>query len=304
MIMPTTICSVLLVLICCLSLGPATTVSGQVQKTDMKVIQGGGGQCPSNEERERAINEIHQTVGNVLSSYVPDICDGTTGWRRVAFINMTDTTHSCPPGLNMTTYSERTCGRTHTGRNNCSSTTFSVGGLPYSQVCGRISAYQYGVLVAFYSYIYDNQTGINSQYVDGISLTHGQSGERQHIWTFAAGLTQDTDAILVDFLCPCESSHYNYSLPPFVGDEYFCESGLQTAWLDGDYYHTLYSNNTLWDGQNCISSSTCCQFNSPPWFTKTLNVSTTDDIELRLCTVVEPSWSGDVALELVELYVK
>ena len=287
----------LLVLICCLSLGPATTVSGQVQKVDMKVIQGGGGQCPST---ERAINEIHQTV---ISSY-NGICNGTTGWRRVAFINMTDTSHRCPPGLNMTTYSERTCGRTHTGFNNCSSTTFSVGGLPYSQVCGRIRGYQYGVLGAFYSYIYNSQRSINSQYVDGISLTHGQSGERQHIWTFAAGLTQDSGHPYSFEHCPCESSHYNYSLPPFVGNDYFCESGLKTAWLDVDYYHTLYSNNTLWDGQNCISSSTCCQFNSPPWFTKTLNVSTTDDIELRLCTVIQLSLGGDVALELIDLYVK
>ena len=299
MMMSTVVCSMLLVLICCLSLGPATTVSGQVQKVDMKVIQGGGGQCPSNEERERAINEIHQTV---ISSY-NGICNGTTGWRRVAFINMTDTSHSCPPGLNMTTYSKRTCGRTHTGYLNCSSTTFSItGGLPYSQVCGRIRGYQYGVLLAFDSYIYHDQTSINSQYVDGISLTHGQSGERQHIWTFAAGLTQDIGHRSYQ-QCPCESSHYSYNLPPFVGNDYFCESGLQTAWLGGYYFHTLYSNNTLWDGQNCISSSTCCQFNSPPWFTKTLNVSTTDDIELRLCTQDEPSY-GDVALELVELYVK
>ena len=289
MIMTTTVCSVFLVLVCCLSLGPATTtVSGQEEKIDMKVIQGEGGrQCPSNEERERAINEIHQTVDSVISSYVPDICNGTTGWRRVAFINMTDTSHRCPPGLNMTTYSKRTCGRTHTGYRNCSSTTFSVGGLPYSQVCGRMRGYQYGVLGAFFSYIRNNQTGINSQYVDGISLTHGQIGERQHIWTFAAGLTQYS-ANFLDYLCPCDSSCYD-TIPRYVGNDYFCESGLQTDWIGGDQYHTLYSNNTLWDGQNCILNSTCCQFNSPPWFTKTLNVSTTDDIELRLCTKFWPS---------------
>ena len=303
--MPTTVCLVFLVLICCLSLGPATTVSGQEEKVDMKVIQGGGGQCPSIEEREKAINEIHQTVDCVISSYVPDVCgDIATGWRRVAFINMTDTSHRCPPGLKLTTYSKRTCGRTHTGRNNCSSTTFSVGGLPYSQVCGRIRGYQYGALIVFFSYTYEYQTNINSQYVDGISLTHGQSGERQHIWTFAAGPSQINNLTGIDAyaFCPCDSPLYNITVPPFVGNDYFCESGLQTAWLYGDYYHTFYSNNTLWDGQNCISNSTCCQFNSPPWFTKTLNVSTTDDIELRLCTVVEVG--GDVALELIELYVK
>ena len=29
---------------------------------------------------------------------------------------------------------------------------------------------------------------IDSQYVDGLSLTHGVPGSRQHIWTFASGL--------------------------------------------------------------------------------------------------------------------
>ena len=302
MIMPTTVCSVFLVLICCLSLGPATTVSGQEEKVDMKVIQGGGGQCPSNEERERAINEIHEAVDGVISSYVPDICNGTTGWRRVAFINMTDTSHRCPPGLNMTTYSKRTCGGTHTGSFNCSSTTFSVGGLSYSQVCGRIRGYQYGGLSAFYSYTFNNQRSINSHYVDGISLTHRGRVERQHIWTFATGLTQYSGHYNREH-CPCESSHYNYDLPPFVGNDYFCESGLQIAWNTSLYSHTFFPNNALWDGQNCISSSTCCQLNSPPWFTKTLNVSTTYDIELRLCTEASPLY-GDIPLELIELYVK
>ena len=112
--------------------------------------------------------------------------------------------------------------------------------------------------------------------------------------------------VLISYLCPCDSSHYNIiSVPPFVGNDYFCESGWQSSW-NGGYIRTFFPGNTLWDGQNCISSSTCCQFNSPPWFTKTLNVSTTDDIELRLCTVFGSSmtFSGDVALELIELYVK
>ena len=118
-----------------------------------------------------------------------------------------------------------------------------------------------------------------------------------------AGLTQDSGHRYSFEHCPCESSQYNnYNVPPFVGNDYFCESGWQTAWSNG-YSRTFFPNNTLWDGQNCISSSTCCQFNSPPWFAKILNVSTTDDIELRLCTIARPSIS-DVALELVELYVK
>ena len=53
-----------------------------------------GGQCPSVEERERASNEIHQlvneTVYDIAASY-SHTCNGTPGWKRIAFINMTDT---------------------------------------------------------------------------------------------------------------------------------------------------------------------------------------------------------------------
>ena len=53
---------------------------------------------------------------------------GGPGWRRVVFLNMTDASHVCPAGLNLTTYSKRTCGVVHTADHTCSSTTFSVAG--------------------------------------------------------------------------------------------------------------------------------------------------------------------------------
>ena len=75
--------------------------------TDVKVLESCGDlQCPSMEERERARNEIHLTTHSVISS----TCNGTPGWRRVAFINVTDTSYTCPTGLNLTLYSKRTCG--------------------------------------------------------------------------------------------------------------------------------------------------------------------------------------------------
>ena len=76
-------------------------------------------------------------------------CNGKPGWRRVVFINMTDTSYNCPPGLNLTSYSKRTCGRAHSVGQDCSSTTFSVRGFEYSQVCGRIRGYQVGATLAF-----------------------------------------------------------------------------------------------------------------------------------------------------------
>ena len=134
-------------------------------------------------------------------------CGGTGGWRRVVFLNMTDPSHVCPAGLANTTYSKRTCGRVHSGLRSCSSTTFSVGGSQYSRVCGRAMAYQFGHNYAFYGY-HNNRQDIDGYYVDGLSLTHGASGSRQHIWTFASGwFTENSDRNWPNTQCPCDNNN-------------------------------------------------------------------------------------------------
>ena len=126
--------------------GSVKTASGQGQVTDtIRVLHGGGnGQCSSMEERERARSDIHQiAIHSATHSFT---CNGTLGWRHVTFINMTDTNYNCPTALNLTAYSKRTCGRSHRTA-ECSSTTFSIGILPYSRVCGRIRDTSLGQLV-------------------------------------------------------------------------------------------------------------------------------------------------------------
>ena len=223
---------------------------------------------------------------------------GGDQWRRVVFFNMTNTSHVCPPGLNLTSYSKRTCGRANSSWYSCSSTTFSVGGSQYSRVCGRALAYQWGRNYGFFGYHLRRQ-GINGQYVDGLSLTHGAPRSRQHIWTFASGLfTGSRSSIYPHVRCPCDNGNTTYRSPPFVANDYFCESVTQsTSAL------VFYSNATVWDGQVCEGGGTCCRFNNPPWFTKNLTSPTTDSIELRLC-LHEDSSVSDVALELLELYVQ
>ena len=267
---------------------------------DTQILDGGDdGQCPSAEAIERARNELLQIANSIILAITGHIhtCNGTPGWRRVAFTNMTDTSYNCPTGLNLTSYSKRTCGRSHTTLGGYSSTIFSVGGLPYSRVCGRIRGFQFGATSAFWGYVNRNQ-GIDGYYVDGVSLTHGGAGSRQHIWTFATGRTEvDTDVFPDQ--CPCDVHDYN-DVPAFVRDDFFCESGFHSAWSN---QLMLFPDDVLWDGQNCTSNSTCCQLNNPPWFTKNLTNSTTDDIELRICTSSLPVFD-DVPLELIELYVQ
>ena len=227
----------------------------------------------------------------------PGQCGGP-GWRRVVVLNMTNTSHVCPTGLNLTSYSRRTCGRAHSGMHNCSSTTFSVDGSQYSRVCGRALAYRFGENFAFAGH-HHHSRGIESQYVDGLSLTHGASGSRQHIWTFASGWFTGSRSSRNPFdRCPCDNANTRPS-PPFVGNDYFCEgihAQSNNQWI-------FYLNALLWDGQVCEGGGTCCKLNNPPWFTKNLTSPTTDDIELRLCFWDRPSRS-DIALKLLELYVQ
>ena len=140
---------------------------------------------------------------------------------------------------------------------------------------------------------YDNSwwTTIDGYYVDGVSLTHGSP--QQHIWTFAAGHSESEN---INRVCPCDAT-INITIPPFVGKDYFCESGRNP----GDLHGLFYPDDPLWDGDGCTASSTCCSFNNPPYFTKQLPSPTTDDIEARLC---RQDSNGDTPIEFIELYVQ
>ena len=156
------------------------------------------------------------------------------------FLNMTDTRHVCPAGLNLTTFSKRTCGQAHSGILSCSSTTFSVGGSQYSWVCGKALAYWFGRNYAFHGY-HAYRQGIDGYYVDGLSLTHGAPGSRQHIWTFASGLfagNRNSSHPTFRFHCDTKPS------PPFVGNDYFCES----IPAQFSVQHIFFPSATLWDG--------------------------------------------------------
>ena len=220
-------------------------------------------------------------------------CNSTGGWMRVANLNMTDTNQHCPSGFRLITSPKRTC---RTPGNSCASTTFSLNGVKYSKVCGKIIGYQYGSPDAFRLYYINRGLTVDDQYVDGVSLTHGQT-PRKHIWTFAAALDETRN---YDVVCPCTKTDSPYTgvVPPFIGQDYFCDTGSRNSFQ----YH-FYSADPLWDGSGCGSTSSCCGFNNPPWFCKQLPQPTTDDIEMRVCAD-QATNDEDVALESVEIYVQ
>ena len=216
-------------------------------------------------------------------------CGDTGGWRRVVYMDMTDPITVCPSGWQLTGFSKRTCGRV-SGYLTCDSVFFPVSGGAYTSVCGRIKGYQYGRTDAFEPYHTRRATTINSAYVSGVSLTHGSP--RQHIWTFAASPLSTSTNIEA---CPCNATTYT-SAPPFVGQDYFCESGANPGSIG-----PLYVDDPLWDGDSCAIISTCCPFNNPPYFTKRLSSATTDDLEVRLC---QYGGGDDTPVEFMELYIK
>ena len=242
-------------------------------------------------------NFVQQT--NNINNLHCHTCGGTGGWRRAVYLDMTDPNTNCPSGWNTTYYDNRTCGRTSMfrERSTCDSVFFPVSGGSYSQVCGRIRAYKWATPSAFYGFNH-GRTTIDEPYFSGVAIMHGMP--RQHIWTFAAGTREARYSFQERYRCPCDGAA-NITIPPFVAEDYFCESG--SVYRSNDWFH---SNDTLWDGKDCHSTSTCCSLHNPPYFTKTLSETTTDDLELRMCFSNRLHFyqSENLAIELVDLYVK
>ena len=219
---------------------------------------------------------------------------GSSGWMRVAYLNMTDPSEECPRGFRL--YNEngvRACGRPASSSGGCqSSVQFQSYGVPYSEVCGRVTGYQYYSTDAFEI----PNVGINSHYVDGVSLTHGSP--RKHIWTFVAGLQKNTLYSGGLYACPC-SPGSKQTPPSFVGNDYFCESGSP-----GHFQPRLHTD-PLWDGEGCGSLETiCCQAAGLPWFQKRLSAPTNDNIELRICANSGSSDNEDIPVGYYDIYVK
>ena len=228
-------------------------------------------------------------------------CSNATASTRVAFVNMTDSSQQCPGEFMEVSNSRvRACGRQTTGSGGCNSATFSVLGMEYQHVCGRIVGWQIGHPDAFYGGTLLGQ-GIDSYYIDGISITYG-GPPREHIWSLAGTPREMNPDSQV--LCQCSNTGVSGVLAPpsFVGNDYYCETGIDYSFghVQGAFYE---DSDPLWDGEGCGSTSTCCDFNNPPWFCKQLPEPTTEDIEVRVCDQ-QGTQSDDTPFELIEIYIR
>ena len=243
---------------------------------------------------------------------------GGPGWTRVIFLDMSDSGNSCPSNWTLHETPVRGCGRKSTNFLSCDSVIIPVTNTNYSLICGRIYAYQKGTSYAFsgtHAYLLADLGGlsitvkvnhdvtIEDSYVSGLSLTHGAIGTRKHVWTFSGANNDISGRTFPYNSCPCINTTYtqDYQAPSYVGESYFCDTGDHTSIRKNDY-DRVYMDDRLWDGEGCSGSSTCCSFKNPPWFCKNLTYHTTDDLELRLCSLDAKSFE-DKLISLVEIYV-
>ena len=200
------------------------------------------------------------------------------GWMRIADLD-TSRGDDCPSGWGRITSPVVVCAATISS-GGCYSANFPTLNTPYSKVCGMAVGYQSRTTDGF------RFQSINAPYVEGLSITYGNP--RKHIWTYAI------------HNCPCFDNPSG-SPPPFVHDNYYCESGsLQNpvAPVAG-----IYINDPVWDGENCSGEDSCCSEPSQPWFYRQIPLTTSEDIEARICRDEDIS-NEDVLIRELQLYVQ
>ena len=237
---------------------------------------------------------IQVANGSVVSVYCDmegSRCDGEGGWTRVGYLNMTEPGAVCPQGLVQKNFSELphdVCSKGITPSQECYLTTFDSYSLPYTKVCGQVRGYQFGHTDG----LFDPSLSIDAGYVSGISITYSEGEQRQHIWTYASG-ENENDYREDD--CPCNNGS-TAIVPSFVGEDYYCESGF-------GYNQNSLSTDVLWDGKTCnYLENFCCNDSNLPWFYKELSVTTSSDIEVRVCC--NDSGGEEVPVDIIELFVK
>ena len=245
--------------------------------------------CPSNSLIDEEVRKT-KTMLDTETLFRPCDCGGP-GWEKIAFYDFSQ--QECPPDFSRS-YDVLCNIRS---RDNAipiymcaghdhyytSSLPLPVEGRSYSSVCGRVRGHGFGA--AFYNSIRCYGT-IEEPYVSGVSLTHGPVGRRRHIWTFAAAYGEGSQYNQYkQSICGCSNTdiRWPYATPDYVGHDYFCGSRTRS----------------LWDGEGCGLSSSCCEWNDPPYFCKHLHYTTSEDMEIRLF-----SYYYHIPVSLIEIFVK
>ena len=205
----------------------------------------------------------------------------TGGWTRIAHLDMTEQ-QTCPSPLRTLTSPKRMCVQQQTAA-GCTSVRYSTLGISFTRICGQAAGYMFHSPDGLDAI--STAKTIDNPYVDGLSITYGSP--RRHVWTYAAGHNRR---------CRCHTNRIAAPSPSFVGQHYYCDGWPQP------YTRTWYPQYRLWDGEGCPAGNTCCDPPNLPWFHRTLNTTSTEDLEVRLCHD-QSVGDEDVGVELMELYI-
>lgn len=259
--------------------------------------------CPSADVLNQRRNDTKEAINSILRNTVTPTLNsrcqcGGPGWQKLAHLDMSDPNQQCPDNWRLQTSPVRACGRS---TNACDSAIFPSNERSFSRVCGRVIALQTSTTDGLKASLAQG-VDLESYYVDGVSLTHGPAGLRQHIWTFVSAIYETSPNPILVEVCPCMLNtdfDWPYQIPSFIGTNYFCDSGNPGPGVNSK----VYSDNPLWDGEGCGPTSTCCQLNNAPWFCTTLPEPVSDDLELRICS---DQHLGDenILVTLVDIYVQ
>jgi len=214
-------------------------------------------------------------------------CGGVIGgWMQVVDVDM-DRDDRCPGTWQKIINPMKLCLGLETS--GCASANFHVKGVSYDNICGQAEAYQKGSPDAFQSKI----QSIDGVYVEGISITLGSP--RKHVWTYAAGVSDDYDAKSAN--CPCATIP-GPNAPDFVGNDFYCESGNVGLWDVSAYY----LSDPLWDGNGCGNGNGCCAKIGMPWFYRKLQMTMIENFEIRICKGSNRN-DEDIGVKKLELFV-
>ena len=99
-----------------------------------QILTSTNGVCSLQKQREGIQRQVSANLTTLIQNEILDslIPCGGSGWVRVAYLNMSDPSQSCPSAWRLFTAPQRGCGKQNGPR---------CDGVTYSQVCGRIFAF-------------------------------------------------------------------------------------------------------------------------------------------------------------------
>ena len=180
------------------------------------------------------------------------------GWTTIVKID-TSKGDSCPSGwTRITTPGDlpKVVCRSGNETSGCYSAIFATYNITFNKICGQVKGYQKGHTDGFAHTVYHTKP-INDHYADALSITLGNP--RKHVWTYAVGFNDDSNYAF--FNCPCAAIP-GPDPPAFVGNHYYCESGLTGHSNTSKYY----TSDTFWDGYGCYHVDNNCYTPLKPYF--------------------------------------